>query len=482
MSAVLTPERVRHALESLWRTSALPSLAEYIRIPCCSPLFDPDWQRNGHLERAMAHVAAWVRSRPIAGLRVETLRLAGRTPLLLLEAPGSRAGSVLVYGHLDKQPPMEGWRPGLGPWEPVLLDGKLYGRGGGDDGYAAYAATLALEVLDAQGIEHPSVMVLIEASEESGSTDLEAHLEELAPRIGRPELVLCLDAGCGDYERLWVTTSLRGSVVLDLEVQVLAEPVHSGDAGGVVPDSFRLVRRLLSRLEDEETGSLLSELCCEVPAERVRQAQDLARISAAGLAQRMPIVPGLRLMGEDEPERLLNRTWRPSLTITAADGFPSLDQASNVVRRRTAVRLSLRLPPTLDAAAAAATIERALAVDPPEGAIVRATTRSAASGWGAHATAPWLDAVLARASSAFFGRRHACAGDGGTIPFAHLLARRCPDAQFLVTGVLGPGSSAHGPNEFLHLATAERLTACLALVLANCPALVQAARSSPSAP
>lgn len=469
MSAGLDGRQVQREVASHWRTSALPSLADYIRVPCCSPLFDPDWEQNGQIERAMAHVAAWARARRIAGLAVEVRRLAGRTPLLRLEAPGTRSGSVLVYGHLDKQPPMESWRAGLAPWEPVFRDGKLYGRGGGDDGYAAYAAALALEVLEAQGIERPHVTVLIEASEESGSPDLEAHLAGLAGQIGQPDLVVCLDAGCGDYERLWTTTSLRGSVILDFEVRVLAEAVHSGVAGGVVPDSFRLLRRLLSRLEEEGSGRvILPELSCEIPSQRVREARATARTSAGDAAQ-LPIVPGLRLMGADACERLLNGTWRPSLTVTAADGLPPSDQAANVVRCRTALRLSLRLPPILDAAAAVAAIERVLSSDPPEGAEVRTTTRSAASGWSAPATAPWLERSLARASSAYFGRPHASAGSGGTIPFAQMLARHCPDAQFLVTGVLGPGSNAHGPNEFLHVATAERLTCCLAQVLADCP-------------
>lgn len=472
MSAPLEPEALLRTVASLWRTSALPSLQDYIRIPCCSPLFDPLWRQNGHIERALTQVAAWVRSRRIAGLRVDYSRLEGRTPALWLETPGTRPGSVLFYGHLDKQPPMEGWRPGLGPWEPVLEDGRLYGRGGGDDGYAVHAATVLLEALATLSVGHPRVAVLIEGSEESGSTDLEAHLERLAPRIGRPDLVVCLDAGCGDYDRLWATTSLRGSVVLDLEVRVLAEPVHSGDAGGVVPDSFRLVRRLLSRLEDEASGRVvLPELWSEIPPARVREARASAHTSAGDSVPGLPVLPGLRLCGDDATERLLNRTWRPSLTVTAADGLPALAEASNVVRCRTGLRLSLRLPPTLEAEAAARIVVQALEAEPPAGASVRVTTRSAASGWSAPATAPWLEGSLAHASSTYFGRPHASVGDGGTIPFAHWLARRCPEAQFLVTGVLGPGSNAHGPNEFLHLATAERLTCCLAQILSDCPAV-----------
>ncbi len=458
----------RAVIDAAWQSSIVPALERYIEIPNQSPAFDPDWQRHGHMERAVQLVVEWVRSRNVPGLAVEVVRLDGRTPLLWLELPGDSGDTALLYGHLDKQPPMEGWSDGLGPWTPVLRDGKLYGRGGADDGYAAFASVVALEALQRQGVPHARCVVLIEACEESGSTDLPAYIEALAERIGTPSLVVCLDSGCGNYEQLWVTTSLRGLVGGTLSVTVLDEGVHSGAASGVVPSSFRIARQLLSRLEDERSGAILpAALHVEIPAERRAQAAAAAAVLGAGVAGGFPFAGGTRPVSDDVTEQLLNRTWRPQLEVTGAAGLPALEHAGNVLRPTTTLKLSLRLPPTLDAGAAATALRTLLTADAPHGAEVRFSAEQGTSGWNAPPLAAWLAESAARASHACFGRDACYQGEGGTIPFMAMLGERFPQAQFVITGVLGPRSNAHGPNEFLHLATGARLTACVAMILAD---------------
>src|SRR6202165_4677297 len=221
-------KRLSGSIGKTWETSIVDRLVEYVRIPNKSPMFDPQWERNGHMEAAVQLMAQWCRAQPLTGMRVEVRRLPGRTPLLLVDIPGELPESVLLYGHLDKQPEFTGWLPGLGPWEPVIRDGKLYGRGGADDGYAVFSSLTAIAALQAQGIAHARCVVLIEGCEESGSYDLPFHVEALAARIGQPSLVVCLDAECADYDRLWMTTSLRGSLVGALSIQMLTEGVHSG--------------------------------------------------------------------------------------------------------------------------------------------------------------------------------------------------------------------------------------------------------------
>jgi acetylornithine deacetylase/succinyl-diaminopimelate desuccinylase-like protein len=458
---------LRAHVTRVFQGSALPALERYIAIPNRSPLFDPDWAAAGHMERAVELVSSWCAARAVPGLRVEVVRLPGRTPLLWLEAPGEGEGTVLLYGHLDKQPEMEGWSEGLGPWTPVRRGERLYGRGGADDGYSAFAVATALEAMAAQRVRRARCVGLIEACEESGSFDLPAYVEHLAPRIGRPSLVICLDSGCGNYEQLWVTTSLRGMVTGTLRVEVLSEGVHSGDASGVVPSSFRILRQLLSRIEDERTGEILvPELHVEVPPDRRRQAEASAAVLGEQVFARFPFPPGTSPLARDATTLVLNRTWRPWLEITGMDGVPSVRSGGNVLRPYTAAKLSLRLPPTVDGDAATARVTRILEADPPHGARVRFSSEAAASGWNAPAFAPWLERALESASRAHFGKPAMCMGEGGSIPFMAMLGARFPDAQFLVTGVLGPGSNAHGPNEFLHVPTAERLTACVAEVLA----------------
>jgi acetylornithine deacetylase/succinyl-diaminopimelate desuccinylase-like protein len=386
-----------------------------------------------------------------------------------LPATGSGAGerTVLLYGHLDKQPEMTGWRDGLGPWNPVLEDGRLYGRGGADDGYAVFASLAAIAALQARGIGHARCVGLIETCEESGSYDLPAYLDALAPRIGRVDFVVGLDSGCGDYERLWATTSLRGLAAGTLKVEVLTEGVHSGDASGIVPSSFRIARLLLDRLEDASTGRILPpEFHAPIPDERRQQAAKAAGILGDLVVRKYPFAGGTQPMVADHAEALLNRTWRPVLSVTGADGLPPIASAGNVLRPQTSLKLSLRLPPTLDGGKAIADLARLFTADPPAGANVAFTADQGATGWNAPPTAPWLARALEEASQAHYGKPVAAMGEGGTIPFMAMLGRHFPGAQFLITGVLGPHSNAHGPNEFLHIPYATKLTACVAHVLA----------------
>jgi len=464
------PKAALSLVERVWDTEIVPTLIDYIRIPNKSPHFDPDWHANGHMQKAVDLIAGWCRQRPLPGLQLEVVELPGRTPLIYMELPGDASAgddTVLLYGHLDKQPEMEGWRAGLGPWEPVLDGDRLYGRGGADDGYAAFASLTALQVLTDQGVPHARCVVLIEGCEESGSFDLPFYIEHLKDRIGTPSLVVCLDSGAGDYERLWNTTSLRGMVGGELSVEILTEGVHSGDASGVVPDSFRILRSVLSRLEDEQTGRILPrELHADIPEQRLTQAQRSADVLKTRATGRFPFVKGAGPLEGPTAELILNRTWRPALAVTGAGGLPSLQSAGNVLRPRTAAKLSLRLPPTVDGDQAAAVVKRLLEADPPYGARVTFSGAEGVTGWNAPPVADWLESSVAAASEVFFGKPSAAMGEGGTIPFMGMLGEAFPAAQFLITGVLGPESNAHGPNEFLHVPTGKRLTACVAQVLA----------------
>jgi acetylornithine deacetylase/succinyl-diaminopimelate desuccinylase-like protein len=470
-------------VERAWDERIVPALKDYIAVPAKSPMFDPDWVAHGHLERVVRDAAAWVESRRVPGLTLEIVRLPGRTPVIVFEVPATRAGSgdtVLLYGHLDKQPEFAGWRRDLGPWTPKLDDGLLYGRGGADDGYAVYAAVSAIEALDAQGLGRPRCVGLIETSEESGSPDLPAYLDALRDRLGQVGLVVCLDSGAGNYDQLWLTTSLRGMVSGVLKVEVLTEGVHSGDASGVVPSSFRILRQLLDRLEDSRTGTLLpGSFHCEIPAARIEQARAAAAVLGAEVYQRFPWACGadggpVLPTTTDPAQALLNRTWRPTLSVTGAEGLPALGDAGNVLRPYTAFKLSLRLPPLVDGHEAAMTLKTLLEDNAPYHAKVTfepdgRAGQYGATGWNAPDLAPWLESALDAASRAHWGAPLGYIGQGGTIPLMNMLQRGFPRAQMMVCGVLGPKSNAHGPNEFLHVPYAKRLTAAVAQVIAACP-------------
>jgi len=462
---------LRDFVGGLWDGEIVPQLTEYIRIPNKSPMFDAEWEQHGYMDQAVALMETWAKSQPIAGMHIEVVRLPGRTPLIFIEIPAtgeSGDDTVLLYGHLDKQPEMTGWADHLGPWKPVLEGDRLYGRGGADDGYAIFGSLAAIRALDEQGIPRARCVVMIEACEESGSYDLPYYVDHLAQRIGKPSLIVCLDSGCGNYDQLWLTTSLRGLTGGNLGVKVLEEGVHSGDASGIVASSFRILRRILSRLEDESTGRILpQELHVEIPAQRIEQARRTAEILGSAVYDKFPFVDGMRPVDDDLAELVLNRTWRPALSVTGIGGMPALDSAGNVLRPYTAVKLSLRVPPTLDAASAGEFLKRLLEADPPYGAKVSFEVEKAGSGWEAPALAPWLESAVEAASQQFFGAPVAYNGEGGSIPFMGMLGEKFPGAQFLITGVLGPHSNAHGPNEFLHIPTGKRMSMCVARVIAD---------------
>jgi acetylornithine deacetylase/succinyl-diaminopimelate desuccinylase-like protein len=480
-STLLDSAAVLDQVTRQWDGDIVRQLTEYIAIPAKSPNFDPEWAAHGYIETVLRNAATWVEAQKVEGLKLEIVRLPGRTPVLFFEVAATKADSrqtVLMYGHLDKQPEFTGWRSDLGPWTPKYEDGKLFGRGGADDGYAVYASIAAVQALKAQGKPHPRIVGLVETCEESGSHDLLPYVDALRPRLGDVGLVICLDSGAGNYDQLWLTTSLRGLAGGTLKVQILTEGVHSGDASGLVPSSFRIMRQVLDRLEDSKTGRLLPQsFHCEVPPDRLEQAKATAAILGEEVYKRFPWAhadcggsTAFALPTTTDPvQALVNRTWNPTLSVTGADGFPALQDAGNVLRPYTAFKLSLRLPPLIDAAAAVEELKTLLEDNAPYQAKVTFEANGAASGWNAPPTTPWFERALNAASLAHFGAPVGYIGQGGTIPLMNMLSQGFPTAQMMVCGVLGPRSNAHGPNEFLHVPYAKRLTAAVAEVMAQMP-------------
>ena len=481
------PDNILDAAQALtdvsarWDGDIVKQISDYITIPAKSPSFDKDWAGHGHIDTVMRNAAAWVEAQKVEGLKLEIVRMEGRTPVLFFEVPATKTGStetVLMYGHLDKQPEFTGWRSDLGPWTPKYEDGKLFGRGGADDGYAVYASIAAIQALKSQNVPHPRIVGLVETCEESGSYDLLPYVDALRTRLGDVGLVICLDSGAGNYDQLWLTTSLRGMASGVLKVEILTEGVHSGDASGLVPSSFRIMRQVLDRLEDSKTGTLLPQsFHCEIPAERLAQAKATAQILGDQIYKRFPWAhydcggaTTFALPTTTDPvEALLNRTWKPTLSVTGADGFPEMGNAGNVLRPYTAFKLSLRLPPLVDAGSAVQELKALLEDNAPYQARVTFESAGGATGWNAPGTAPWFDKALNDASQAYYGAPCGTIGQGGTIPLMNMLSKGFPTAQMMVCGVLGPKSNAHGPNEFLHVPYAKKITAAVAHVIAQMP-------------
>ena len=449
-------------VEEWWDKSALPSLCEFVEIPALSPSFDSDWEANGYLDAAVNTFIAWIRSLPLKGLTVSVHRLKNRSPLLLVKIEGDEDGEVLFYSHLDKQPEATGWSEGKGPWKPVIEDGWLFGRGSVDDGYGGYAGILSVLALQDQGVSHPTCRFLIETGEESGSPDLSYYLDELESVLGTPDLVIVLDTGGIDYDRLWVTESLRGIVAGTLSVKVSSVGVHSGHGSGVMPSSFRLARQLLSRIEDENTGEIKPEwLHIEITDKMKEQATKIIEMNSESTDD-FPLLDGVEKQVNDPLDIFLTMNLSPSLSIIGADGIPSIQDAGNVLRTNTDLKISIRTPPGISAEKVAVKVQELLEKDPPNGAHVSAVMTEVADGFLSPELPEKLSEMLEKAGKQFYGNSPMSLFIGGTIPVMAMLQSRYPDSKFIITGAGGPGGNAHGPDEKLHIPTAKKVTKCMA--------------------
>jgi acetylornithine deacetylase/succinyl-diaminopimelate desuccinylase-like protein len=253
-----------------------------------------------------------------------------------------------------------------------------------------------------------------------------------------------------------------------MKVEVLSEGVHSGGASGHVPSSFRIARQLLSKLEDEDTGEiLLDKLHTNIPDYRREETETFVSILGDEVVKEFPWKNGMKPSTMDKLEGVLRRTWKPALSIVGSDGLPPTGNAGNVLRPYTTLQLSMRIPPMVDAQEAKAEIKKVLTDNIPYGATLELDFEEAADGWNAPETSPWLMKAIAKASKDYFGESPCSIGEGGTIPFMAMLGERFPKAQFVITGVLGPRSNAHGPNEFLHIPFAKKLTCCISSILSD---------------
>ena len=444
--------------------SIIPGLSEYIKIDNLSPNYDPEWQTNGKLEKAGNHLLNWAKSQGVKGLKGELIEEKGRTPLIFLEIePQGSNKNILLYGHFDKQPHLGTWAEGLHPTKPVIKNGNLYGRGASDDGYAIFAIVESIKAIQQQGGKHGKICVTVEGGEESGSPDLIYYLQKLSPRIGTPDLMVCMDSGCKDYETIWLTTSLRGVCVVNLAVECLTESVHSGVGSGIAPDSFSVMRQLLDRLDDSKTGKVLAPISVEIPPYRIEDAKKLAALQKEKVVTEIvKLSQGVKALSDDYAEIILNNTWRPTVVVTGMNGFPVVETAGNVLRDKTTCRLSIRLPPTMDCKKAQDIVCEILTKDPPFNAKVTVMPQQAGNGWAAKDLCEPLKKSINASSNKLFGKDYYNCGEGGSIPFINSLAELFPQCEIIVTGVLGPESNAHCLNECLNLKFTQEMIVTLA--------------------
>lgn len=454
-------------VESYWEKDALPALMEFGKIPNVSPAYDPDWEKNGHMERAATMLLEWVKGRNLVDV-AELHIIPGKTPLLYFEIEGTKEGTVLMYGHFDKQPELTGWREGLGPWTPVREGDYLYGRGLADDGYSTFAAVGAIEAAKNSGAELPRIVILIEGSEESGSDDLPAYLEMLKSKIGSPHTVITLDAEGWDPDHLWLTESLRGLINGHLTVQILDVPLHSGLATGIVPSATRILRMLLSRIENTETGLVTNTIVSpEIPEDVAEKFNRVADVVGDEYIQAYHLPSHLQTAGSDLKDNVKRNLWDAGMEVTGFTGLPHPEKAGNVTNAKVHAKLSFRIPPTVDCKEAAQELKRVFEENPPYGAKVTFDSKEMDNGWISNDLSPKGKIAIWEAAKETYGNEPIQTGIGASIPFIGMMGREFPNADNLVTGILSPSSNAHGPDENLHIPTVKRITEWTARFLAK---------------
>ena len=455
-------------INDFWDKEAIPALQDFIKIPNKSPEFDSNWETNGYMDQAERCISAWCKINSPKGMQIKTLKTPGRTPIILIDIPGEINKNILFYGHLDKQPEMSGWDDDLGPYTPVIKDGKLYGRGSGDDGYAVFSAISSILAIQKQNLKHPNIQIMIEASEESGSIDLPFYINKYEKDIIKPDMFICLDSGCGDYDRMWLTTSLRGMATGILEVEVLTEGVHSGMAGGIAPSALEIMQHQLQKISTPLQARInLPELKVNIPKARLQQIKEAAAILGENVAKDFPFAATTQALSDNNTDLITQQTWLNSYAIIGLDGIPSTDDAGNVHIPKLTAKISLRLAPTCDTNKAIESIKQKLELNPPYCAAIKFSPITINNGWHANIASDELSAIFDTASLNYFGEKCAYMGEGGSIPFINMLQEKFPSSEFVITGVLGPQSNAHGPNEFLHLAAVKKISCCIADIVYN---------------
>lgn len=459
----------REFVDKHWDSWFCEGLKDFINVPNLTPMVDSEFLSNGLIEQAAECLDTWVKKLDIKGITRKEVRMGESIcPLYIYVVDGEVDKTVMMYGHLDKQPYNAAkWSEGLHPTKAVVKDGWLYGRGGADDGYAPFLALLAVKNAQMQGAKIPRIALVLETEEESGSPSLTKLLETARPIIGNPAYCICLDSGAFDYKRLWLTSSLRGICVVDVNIQAGAQGYHSGETGGIIPETARVARVLMDRVDDSNTGKvLIPELQTEIPTWAKEEAKYIANLSGDRMYKKYNFTPGVEAMGQENlPEMYLNNTWRANASITGADGFPPIKSAGNVVRSKTSYRISMRLPPNCKPVQAVKGMHRALSKETPYNCQIELEGNHTGSGWCMKEQAPWFDKALKDIGTEFYGEKPGSYGMGGSIPFLSELEIMFPSTNILALGIIGEKSNAHGPDEGMNLDYTKRLLCCVSHLL-----------------
>ena len=414
---------------------------------------------HSQVDRSAEAVADLLRDAGLPDVRI--VRRGGQPAVIGRRPAPPGAPTVLLYAHHDVQPVGDASQWLTPPFEPTVVDGRLFGRGCADDKAGVLAHVAALRAF---GDDLPvGVVLFVEGEEEFGSESLEDLIREYRADLAADVIVIA-DSGNWDIGVPALTTSLRGIVNLFVDVRVLDHAVHSGGYGGAVPDALTALSRLLATLHDD-AGDVAVPGLVTGPAAALEYPLDRFRAEAG-------MLPDTELIGTG---RLVDRLWtKPAIAVLGVDA-PRTREAPNALVPAARAKLSLRLAPGDEAPKAYEAIKAYLEAQRPWGATVEVSLEQLGPACQIDATGPAYDAARAAFRTAWNGVEPVDIGVGGSIPFIATFQDLFPAAAVLVTGVQDPDSRAHGPNESLHLGEFARVCLAETLLLANVAAAVRPA-------
>ena len=469
-------ELLKKYVDKQFTLNILPNLMNFIRIPNLSPLFDPNWKTNGYLFKAANLIVSYAKSLNIKNAEINLLQDSGHTPMVFIEIPASRKNdnrTVIFYGHYDKQPYGTGWDKDKSPTNPVIVDGRLYGRGSADDGYASFSILTAIKTCQEFNCLMPRICCLFEGAEESTDADLKYYFDKLIPILGDNVVAFIpLDSGCPDYDRLWMANSLRGIVDIDVNIQTLDQESHYGpEASGIIAENLFLMRKIYDGLVDSTNGEFkLEEFKIaedKIPAIVMEQMQKEIEIVGDNFIKNIPLYEGVSPLKTDVKELMINNRWKPSCFILGIDNCPKTEDRGFGVSSGINVRMSIRIPPTVDKNKAIEALKKALSDNIYFGAQVKLGYLDYGEGVLLANMSNKVKNILNKASLEFFGNESVFTGVGGSIPFIGYFQSKYPNTDIICTGIVGSDSHEHGPNENLNIEACKKMVCVLCYFLSK---------------
>ena len=461
-------------IEKMFTYNMIPNLMNFIRIPNLSPAYDYEWNTNGLLLKAANLIIAYAKSLEIKNAQINLIQDKGYSPLIFIEIPASRPNdnrTVLLYAHFDKQPHGTGWDDDKGPTKPVIQNGRLYGRGSADDGYASFSMLTAIKACQEHNCPLPRICLIFEGAEESTDEHLTYYFNKLLPIIGENVIAFIpLDSGCADYDRLWITNSLRGVCDYEINIQTLDNNISFGpEASGRIAENLFILRKAIDAVMDTSTGDVKIEefYVKDIPEEIQEEMDKEIEIVGEQFFKEIPLYEGVKPLKTDIKEAMINNRWKPTCSILGIDNCPKIEDNGFGVKKSITVKMSMRLPPGIDSHAALEALKKVVKENIYFDAKVKFLSAEVADGWKLTNFSEKTKNVLNKASKEYFGNELVFKGMGGSIPFITYFQTKYPNADVICTGILGADCFEHGPNENLHLEACKKMILVLCYFLSE---------------